>query len=169
MNKSFSLAIDKKQIIILTQFITLVFVASIAPFFHNQLITGSIVNATLFIATTMLGAQAGILVGLIPSVIAMSTGLLPAVLAPMIPFIMLGNSLLVFTYKSLHNRNYWWAVLSASLLKFSFLYFSSFIITGLILKKEIAEQVAVMLSWPQLLTALLGALIAFGFLRIYKR
>lgn len=109
------------------------------------------------------------MVGLIPSVIALSTGLLPSVLAPMIPFIMVSNSLLVSVFKSLHNKNYWLAVITSGLLKFTFLFFFSQIITGLILKKEIAEQVALMLSWPQLLTALLGGLLALSFLKIYKK
>jgi len=151
------------------KFILLLGVVTMAPLFRQQIITGPIVNATLFISAFLLGTPSAILIGLIPSVIALSVGLLPVVLAPMIPFIMLGNTILIVTFGYLKERNYWLGVISASVLKFIFLFSTTSIVIDLLLKKEIASKVAIMLGWPQLITALVGGLIAYLFLRGIKR
>ncbi len=163
------LTIKGEKIFVLTQFAVLVGIATIAPLSHQQAITGPIVNATLFVSVMLLGVQSGILVGLIPSLIALSVGLLPPVLAPMVPFIMTGNTILVITFNYLKEKNYWLGVVAASILKFIFLFSTSSIMIDLILKKEIASRVAMMMSWPQLLTALTGGLIAYMFLKGIKK
>lgn len=165
MINSIALALDKKKIISLTQFIALIGVASIVPLFHQQMITGPIVNATLFAAAILLGSQMGIFVGLIPSVIALSVGLLSPVLAPMIPYIMISNAILILTFNAFRNRNFWLAVGVASFMKFLFLFSTSSLVMSLILKKEMADSVAMMMSWPQLVTALVGGMIAWAFFR----
>ena len=165
MVNSIALALDRKKIISATQFITLVGVATIVPLFHQQMITGPIVNATLFIAAMLLGTQMGIFVGLIPSVIALSVGLLSPVLAPMIPYIMISNAILVLTFNFLKNKNFWLAVGLASCMKFLFLFATSSLVINLLLKKEMADSVAMMMSWPQLVTALAGGTIAWMFFK----
>jgi hypothetical protein len=162
------LVINREKITTLSIFLILIGLASIVPLLHQQMIVGPIVNATLFISTLLLGAEAGIVVGLIPSVIALSAGLLPAMLAPMIPFIMIGNTILILTFDALKNKNYWLGVIISSILKFFFLYSTSSMVVNLLLKKDIAYQVAMMMSWPQLLTAIAGGILAFLFIRIYK-
>lgn len=169
MNQVKILTIKREKIIALTQFIALVGIATVVPLFHNQAIAGPIVNATLFVSVVILGAQNAILVGLIPSLIALSAGLLPPILAPMIPFIMVGNTILIIVFSYLKKRNYWLGVIVAGALKFIFLFSTSSIVINLLLKKEIATKVAVMMSWPQLLTALAGGLIAYLFLKAIKK
>ena len=169
MNQTKTLALKKIKVSALAQFIVLVGIATAAPLFHNQLITGPIVNATLFISVILLGAQAAILVGLTPSLIALSIGVLSPALAPMVPFIMLGNIILILAFNYLRNRNYWLGIISASILKFLFLFSTSSIVINSLLKKEIAQKVAMMMSWPQLLTALAGGLIAYLFLKGLKK
>lgn len=160
----------KKQIVLtLVQFAVLLGIVTIAPLIGQQAITGPIVNAMLFIAVLVLGTQNAILVGLVPSLIALSFGLLPAVLAPMIPFIMMGNAILILVFGFLKKRNYWLGVISASVLKFLFLFGTSSIVINLLLKKEIASKVAIMMSWPQLFTALAGGVIAYLFLKSIKK
>jgi len=165
MNNKKVLAIDKSKIVSLTQLITLIGVATIIPLFHQQMITGPFVNATLFVATILFGTQMGIFVGLIPSVIALSVGTLPSVLAPMVPYIMISNAILILTFDFLKDKNYWLAVALASFLKFLFLFATSSIVIGLLMKKELAESVAMMMSWPQFLTALAGGMVAWIFFR----
>lgn len=169
MNQAKALVINKEKIFALSQFIALVGIAVAAPLLRQQAITGPIVNATLFAAVMLLGTQNAILVGLIPSLIALSVGLLPAVLAPMVPFIMTANALLILVFGYLRKRNYWLAVISASFLKFLFLLSTSSMVINLLFKKEIASKVALMMSWPQLLTALAGGLIAYSFLKSIKK
>lgn len=160
-----ALTMDKNKIISLAQFALLIAVATIVPFFHQQLITGPIVNGTLFAAAILLGTQWGIMVGLIPSIIALSVGTLPAALAPMVPYIMISNAILILAFNFLKNKNYWLAVISASLLKFIFLFATSSLVINLLFKKELAESVSMMMSYPQLLTALSGGALAWIFFK----
>ncbi len=161
-------AFDRSKALLLTQFAALVGIATVVPLFHQQMITGPVVNATLFVAAVLLGTQMGVFVGLIPSIIALSVGTLPAPLAPMVPYIMLSNAILILAFNAFRERNYWLAVGIASALKFAFLWATSSVVIGLLMKKELAESVALMMSWPQLLTALLGGALASLFLRMYK-
>jgi len=167
MEKTKILALKRKTIVNSITFVLLLGVATIAPLFHFQPVTGPIVNATLFIAATLLGVQNAIFIGLLPSTIALSAGLLPPVLAPMVPFIMLGNTILIVAFNYLRKKNYWLGVISASVLKFLFLFGASSIVINLLLKREVATKVAVMMSWPQLATALTGGIIAYLFLKVF--
>ncbi len=162
--------ISRKKIIADSlEFVILLTIATIAPLFHFQPIAGPIVNAALFIAVSLLGIQNAIFIGLIPSLIALSAGLLPAVLAPTIPFIMLGNTILIVVFGYLKRKNFWLGVVLASVLKFFFLFSTSSIIINLLLKKEVASKVAAMLGWPQLATALAGGVIAYFFLKVFNQ
>lgn len=168
-NKNILIA-DKEKIISFIQFIFLLSLATLVPLFHQQMITGPIINATLFIAVLLLGSRAALLVGLLPSVIALSIGLLPAILVPMIPFIITGNCILVLAFGFLKDKNYWLAIITASLLKFIFLFSTSSIVINLLLKKTLAPSILTMMSWPQLLTALFGGILAYGFFtKFYKK
>ena len=169
MNQIKILEFKKESVFELIQFAVLVGIAIVVPLFYQQAITGSIINATLFVSVILLGVQNAILVGLIPSLIALSVGLLPPILAPIIPFIIVGNVILIIVFDSLKEKSFWLGVISASILKFIFLFSTSSIVINLLLKKEIASKVAIMMSWPQLLTALAGGLIAYIFLKNIKR
>lgn len=146
--------------------VALIGIAMLAPIFHQQMLTGSVVNATLFVGTIVLGWRAGTFVGFVPSAIALSVGTLPPVLAPMVPYIMISNVILVLTFNFLKDRNFWLAVGSASFMKFLFLFSISSLVMNLLLKKELAGAAAAMMSWPQLITALAGGAIAWTFLRL---
>jgi len=168
MDQIKTFCINKKVILTLAQFGVLVGIATVAPLFHNQPITGPIVNATLFLAVIFVGTQNAILVGLIPSLIALSVGLLPSPLSPMVPFIMLSNTILILTFGYLRKQNFWLGMITAGAIKFIFLYSSSFIVVNLIAKKSIAAKAAAILSWPQLLTALAGGIITWIILKTLK-
>jgi len=170
-----TIALDKQNVIALIQFTALLAVSILAPLFHYQVLTGPIVNACLFIATAMLGVQAGIMLGLLPSLIALSVGTLPAPLAPMVPFIMVSNAILVVVFGWCQTRawhvpdTFWVAVVSASILKYLFLFSTSFIVWHLIAQKPVAQKASQMMSWPQLATALLGSILTYLFFIAIKR
>lgn len=168
MNKIKALALENKKIVQLTQFAAIMAIVLIAPMFHQQAITGPIVNAALFGATILFGIQSAILIALIPSLVALSVGLLPAILAPVVPFIMVSNTILILTFDKLKEKNYWLGVVVSSILKFAFLFSTSSLMANLVLKKEVATKIAVMMSWPQLLTALAGGIIAYFIFRAQK-
>lgn len=164
-----TLILEKISLASLAWFVGLLAIATVVPLFHSQPFTGPVVNATLFIAATVLGPTNAIVIGLIPSLIALSFGLLPPVLAPMIPFIMFGNAILIIVFNGLKNKNFWLGMIAASVLKFVFLFSTSSVVIHLLLKKELAITVAGMMSWPQLYTALGGGILAFFTLKIAKK
>ncbi len=152
-------------------FVSLMAIVAILPHYvHNQFITGPIVNAVLFIAVVTVGAGNAILIGLVPSVVALVSGLLPAPLAPMIPFIMISNAILIVVFAGLRKTNYWVGVLGGTLFKYAFLYLTSTIVVGLISNHNIAlKAAATMMAWPQIVTALIGGVIAFGVLKLIRQ
>lgn len=157
-------------------FLGLAGLAMFIPFFiHIQWISGPIINALLIIILFLSGIRSALLVALIPSLMALSGGLLPVVLAPTVPFIMISNAIYVLVIDYIYHRfpkekeGYFLAISLASLLKFSFLFFSVSFIAKLITKSELITKVSQMLTWPQLGTALLGGVLAFIVLRWLKR
>lgn len=152
----------------LSIFATLLSVAIIAPILggHQQWITGPIVNATLFLAVMFGSTSNALLIGIFPSTIALGVGLLPTVLAPLIPFIIVSNSILVTVYNALRRLNEPAAVILASFAKYAFLALTSTFIARLLLNHQAAAAALKMLTGMQFATALGGGLIALG---IYKK
>jgi hypothetical protein len=141
-------------------------IAVAAPFLSHQLVSGTIVNATLIVSVCLLGAREGLVIGLLPSSVALAVGLLPAVLAPMVTFIIISNAILVLTFDHLRKINYWVGVIAAALLKTAFLTATSGVVVNLLVNKQAASAVAAMMSIPQLVTALAGGLLAYGVLKL---
>jgi len=169
-NNTRVIALDKVKSITMTKFVALVGVAAITPaFFHEQWITGPIVNAVFILAVVFIGLQNTLLLILLPSTIALSVGLLPAILAPMIPFIMISNAVLVVAFDMLRKKNFWLGIGVAAFLKFLFLWSTSSIVISLLLKKDLAPKVAGLMSYPQFFTAILGGVIAYGLLKFLKK
>ena len=160
-------AIEKENVREAVKFFAIAALAIFLPFFHNQLITGPIINALFFVAVMLLGVYRAAAISLIPSVIALSVGLVPFPVFPIIPFIMAGNLIQIFSFNYL-KKNYWLGAGVSSFLKFIFIYGSGTVIFELILKKDIAAAASIIYSWPQLLTAVLGAVIAYIVLKFLK-
>lgn len=161
--------LTKKNVLISIEFSVLFAIALVAPIANQQFVTGPLVNAALILATVLLGFENAVLIALFPSLIALSIGLLPPVLLPMIPFIITGNVLYIFIFSKLQKTNYWLGLIPASILKFALLFFSSQFLVNLISTKGLPSAVTLMMSWPQLVTALAGGIIAFGVLKIVKK
>lgn len=157
-------------------FVGLMGLTMFLPFFiHLQWLTGPIVNALLIIILFLVGIRSALFACLIPSLMALAGGLLPAVLAPAVPFIMISNVLYIlsidwiYNYSKSMNKGFWLGMIAGSLVKFLFLLVSVNIISKLLIKSELAVKVAQMMSWPQLATALTGGMIAWIFLKWLKR
>ncbi|NTW22674.1 hypothetical protein HGA34_04020 [Candidatus Falkowbacteria bacterium] len=142
---------------------------------HLQPISGPIINAILILILFIVGIRSALVVALIPSMMALAGGLLPAILAPAVPFIMLSNVIFIITVDWFYNtivepqRAYWTGVLVGAGLKFAFLLISVRFVTGLLLKQELAPKVAQIMSWPQFVTAVIGGAIAWAILKWLKR
>jgi len=129
---------------------------------QNQWITGTIVNALLFLAVWRVGIINAALVAALPSSIALLRGLLPAPMAVLIPYIIISNIILIAIFYALKKRRLA-GVVASSIAKFLFL----FAITTYFIK--IAGPLIVMMHWPQLFTALAGGLIAVGIIKTASR
>ena len=115
-----------------------------------------------------------------PILVALASALVPLiglstlylclpVLAPMLPFIILGNAVLVVVFGGwLKESSYWVRLAAASVLKFALIYASSLLVIKLIVNETVAASAATMMSWPQLVTAVGGGLLAFGILKFRK-
>ena len=159
-----------------TQFLLLSGIAIIMPFyFHLQLVTGPLINAIFILVLFLVGIRSALILCLIPSLMALAGGLLPAVLAPAIPFIMISNAIYVISIEYLFKnskeeiKGFWTGVIIGSALKFIFLFLSVNIIVKLLVKQELAAKVAQMMSWPQFATAIAGGIIAWFILKFLQR
>jgi hypothetical protein len=142
-----------------------------------QPVTGPLVNALLLITVETLGLWPAIGLGMVTPLGGLLHGVLPLPLAVMIPFIMLGNATLVAVYNALRARNRWVALGVAAAAKFALLYG---VVTFLVARpielalsgpaRTVLMPVAIvnMMSWPQLITALAGGLLAFAVLRAFR-
>jgi len=165
MIKSKTKILEKDRMTIIIKILVAIGILTIVPMFNNQMITGPIVNAILFIVTYLFGIKYAMLIGLLPSVVALSVGVLPFILAPMVPFIMLSNAILIVIFDYLKYKNYWLGVGMASVCKFIFLFYTSSVVIDLIVKKQIASKIAIIMGWPQLFTAIAGGIIAYIILK----
>lgn len=144
----------------------------IPAFVHQQLLVGPIVNALLILSFLRLGKSRAFFLALIPSTVALSRGLLPLTLAPMVPFIMISNCLYIEIFARFQNAkqtNNFWAILLASVAKATFLFVIAKLLMEKILVAGLASRIAMMMSWPQLSTALLGGVMALMIDQVLKK
>ncbi|MDD4319336.1 MAG: hypothetical protein PHW10_03365 [Candidatus Peribacteraceae bacterium] len=164
--RALPIAADWKRVLLLTFFTIL----AVGPTFltHTQWLTGPLVNATLLLTCALIGPTQALLLGLLPSTAALASGLLPLPLAPMVPFIMIGNALYIVSFHLLRSRPVA-GIIAGSVIKFVFLAsVVRFLMTGL-LGAPVASKLAVMMGWPQLFTALGGGAVALVLLLLLPR
>lgn len=128
-----------------------------------QLITGPLVNMVLYLAAIFVGWQGGVLIGIFTPIIAAMRGILPPPLNPLIPFIALSNGVLVILFFWLKSRQQVLGVLIASAVKFFILF------TAVNLFVQVPPPVAKVMSFPQLITALIGGFVALLVYRTLKK
>ncbi|HEY3314550.1 MAG TPA: ECF transporter S component [Bacillota bacterium] len=123
----------------------------------GQAVTGPLVNGMLFISAYAVGAVGGILIGAITPWVALAYGLVKAPAAAVVPFIMVGNALLVIVFAAFHRVSRTWGrypgVAVAAVVKF--LALAGAVRYLLSLKPAVAAAFGV----PQLFTALGGGVI----------
>ena len=119
-----------------------------------QPITGPLINTVLYLSALLVGSWSGVIIGICTPVIAFMRGILPAPLGPMIPFIALGNCILVIVFSLLKGKNKVLGIILASIVKYLILFTAvSYIV-------DVPDKIAQIMSLPQLFTALSGGAIA---------
>jgi hypothetical protein len=162
----------------LTRFGVLVVLALLIPAFGwPQPVTGPLVNALLIVTADILGLGPALALGLLTPFGGVLHGVLPVPLVVMTPFIALGNAALVVAYQALKLRGRWLALGIAAVSKFAVLFAAVNLLAarpptlGLGDTTQLVSIPAAfiqMMSWPQLITALAGGLLASAFLRVCK-
>lgn len=124
-----------------------------------QLVTGPLVNAMLLLACIFVSPSSAVIIGLTTPLVAFSRGILAPPLAPMIPFIMLGNAVFVVLFSLLRRRSSWgeiMGILAGAVAKFAVLALAVQFLT------KLPPLVAKAMQWPQLLTAIIGGAVALA-------
>ncbi len=136
----------------------------------GQTVVGPLVNFILIISAGIVGTGAGIIVGCLTPIIAYFFGIMP--LFPLVPFIMIGNSILVILFSFVRNKfskggEYFGVVISA-IGKFVFLAVSVRYLVGLFVPKVPAKLITA-LSLPQLYNALIGGILALVIIKLLPK
>ena len=148
-----------------TTFAILLGISVLAPVLGlPQLFTGTLVNAALLAAVVLVGPRAAVSIGVLPSLFAVMSGQLPGPLAPLVPLIIVGNTLLVLVFERARRRGWRLGVTAAAAAKFCWLFGATSLVTagtGLLAAPVVPLALA-MMGWPQLVTALAGGAIAYA-------
>jgi hypothetical protein len=167
------LSLERSGTMSLYRFAFLSAIVLVSPLVFSQPITGSFVNAALFLSAAYFGfRKESFAIAVVPSVVALATGQLPVTFAPLVPFIMTGNLLLVFlaALGFEKGRNYFVTAASAAVAKSVLLFAVGVTFSGTLYSgTAVAGKMLTMFGWLQLATVLAGAAIAFGVLRILRR
>lgn len=150
-----------------TTFAVLLGIAVVAPLLGMpQLITGTIVNADLFVAVVLVGPRGAVGIAALPSLFAVASGQLPSPLAGLVPVIVLGNVLLVGVFELLRQKGWWLGVVVAAVAKFAWLFGVTSLVAAVthLLAAPVVPVALVMMGWPQLATALAGGVVAYAVL-----
>lgn len=134
------------------------------------MLTGTIVNALLFIAVTKLPKQRLLPVIVLPNIGALLHGVLfgplTVFLFYFLPFIWVGNTILVFTFLILQNKGLKGVgVITAAILKSVFLFGLANIYFHF---KVVPKLFITSMGLIQFVTALLGGFIALTILRLFQ-
>ncbi len=143
----------------------------------NTIVTGTLVNALLAVSVMTCGVMSGATVAVVSPIMAKLVGIGP--LWGIIPFIALGNIVLVLVWHFLGSRSQGnpyaaglFAAGAAAVAKFLVLYLGIVRVAVPLLLRLPEPQASVvshMFSLPQLVTALLGGLTALPVVRALRR
>ena len=149
----------------------------------GQLITGSCVNCILAVAALFGGSACGLTVALVSPALAFFLGIAPQILT--VPAIMVGNCIYVILLGLLMGRgeekilNSVISLGIAAAAKFAALYlivaklicgvFAPTLLAAGTLKEPMLKALPATFSWPQLITALIGGLIALLIVPVLRK
>ena len=136
----------------------------------GQFVTGSCVNLVLAVAVLCCGPASGLTVALLSPFFAFLLGIGPAFIQ-IVPFIALANAVYVLLIHFLGRKNRFAALGTAAVCKFAVLYLlvAKLLVPTLGLPDAKMSVVSTGFSWPQLVTALIGGLLAAEIAPLVKK
>ncbi|MBA1335446.1 MAG: hypothetical protein HPY66_1071 [Firmicutes bacterium] len=125
----------------------------------SNFIIGSLVNASLATASVMVGMWGGIIISVAAPVIAFMQQHIAFVW--LVPIVAGGNAALVLLYGWWYRKNKWTGIALSSVVKFVLLFaMVKTAVSVLVVPPPAAAMLTLMFSWPQLVTAVIGGIIA---------
>ena len=136
---------------------------------QNQLVTGIVVNAALFVSSTFPG-YSFLPIVILPSLAVLGRGLIfgpqTSFLVYFFPFVWLGNLVLIFIFRGVQGRwGNWWGVSIASLSKYLLLFSLANLFFHFNLVPRLFLQT---MGFNQLATALLGGIVSLWIIKRLK-
>jgi hypothetical protein len=137
---------------------------------NSNFVVGPLVNACLLVSTALAGVWSGIIISVISPFASLINNHAPvaAALLPFAPFVAIGNAVYVLSYYLFKKRSSVVGVGIGSILKFAFLYSSINIFLQFFNFPKFAKVLSFLFGWPQLITALIGGIIALAVIKILK-
>jgi hypothetical protein len=130
----------------------------------SNFVTGSLVNASLATASVMVGAWGGIIISILAPVIAFMQQHIKFVW--LVPIVAGGNAVLVLLYGWWYRKNKWVGIALSSVVKFLVLFLMvKMAVSTLVVPAPAAKLLTLMFSWPQLVTAVIGGILALPVLQ----
>ncbi|MCM8900017.1 ECF transporter S component [Caldicoprobacter algeriensis] len=141
------------------------------PSLVDQYVVGSLVNLCLIIAAVIVGIEGGLIVAILTPVIAFLQNVL---LNPvMVPFVALGNATIVVLVALIYRKNKYVALAAGALCKFLVLYITVVHVAIPLFMPNTSPQakelMSLKFSWPQLITASVGGMLALMVLPVLER
>lgn len=130
----------------------------------GQYVTGTGINTVLITAVGICGLPWAAAIGLMTPVLAVLLGVQPPATVVLVPFIIAGNIIYSALFSIIRKYNDYIAILAAALAKFALLYTAANAIVS-----KLPAPVKLAFSFPQLITAISGGVIALVILRAAKK
>ncbi len=130
----------------------------------GQYVTGTGINAVLITAVGTCGLPWAAAIGFTTPVLAVLLGVQPPATVVLVPFIIAGNILYASLFRLLRKYNELLGVAAAALAKFMLLYASANIIVS-----GLPAPIKLAFSFPQLVTALAGGVLAITIMKALKK
>ncbi len=136
----------------------------------QQMITGPVVNMFLYLAVMVAGIWGGVAAGLVTPVMALWVGILKPAMAPMVPAIALSNAALAVLFGAVSGIG----DRASGVLRFAGVLVASFvkflILSGAVkYLVQVPAPLAKMMQGTQLVTALIGGVLAIILIEILSR
>jgi hypothetical protein len=137
---------------------------------NNNFIVGPLVNACLLVSTVLAGVWSGIIIAVVSPFASLINNHSPvaAALLPFAPFVAVGNSVYIMSYYLYKKKSPLAGISIGSALKFAFLYSAIRLFLRIFNFSKFAKILLLLFGWPQLVTALLGGILALAVIKALK-
>jgi len=159
MNKQYAIITRAALLLALTLvFQSLRFIIPI-PAFLSMFVIGSLVNACLAVAVETVGIKYGLVIAISTPIVAYFQQMLPLPIF-IIP-VALGNGVYMGGFLLGQKWKGWWGIMIAAVSKSLLLYAAfTWLLTTLAIPAKLATSLMLVMSWPQLITGIIGGMIA---------